>query len=63
MVKIRGILSAITSNPNSFKWALLVLATLYLIVYWQGTQNGRYRYERFLVIDTRSGDVRRVTPR
>ena len=46
-----------------FRWAALALAILFLVVFWQESQNGRYvlvqggEYNPPAVIDTRTGHV------
>ena len=50
------------SAPGLFRWAVLLLAALWLFVFWQNSQNGRYFFNQNMriVIDTRTGQIWRV---
>ena len=42
-----------------FKIAILVLFSIFLFIYWQSSQNNRYRYfvDDRMVFDTKAGDI------
>ena len=62
MATVTTRIRAFGARVEVFKWAVLLLAVLYLAVFWQSTQNGRYvlHDDRMIILDTRTGHVARL---